>query len=219
MADNLVRAQLLGYKKDWVYFLPKAQLRKTTKLQQRFGLRPGETVLLGKHPWLFTYHSADGDTVVLQRLSKRKRLDAYDDKAAPAFAQADLEGRYISSDSLYQQKLTLLHFWGWWCAPCLENIPNEVALYQQTLGKDIHFIGLAADNPETMRYTREEVDSTGMVWPQLFSNLSSKVNTELHQIFKIDAYPTYILIDSHQKVIYRGSDYKKVTELVLQRLR
>jgi thiol-disulfide isomerase/thioredoxin len=219
IGDNLIRARLTGYQKDLVYFLPRAKLPKTQKLKQQVGAKVGETVLLGKRPWLFTYQSADGDTVQLQRAARRNRKLAYDSSLAPAFEQSDIQGNYIRSDSLYQQQLTLLHFWGWWCLPCLANIPNEVSLYQQTVGKGVHFIGIAVDRPETMRYTREEVDSTGMVWPQLFSNLSAKGNNELHQLFKIDSYPTYILIDRHKKIIYRGSDYSKVTALVLQSIR
>jgi hypothetical protein len=89
-----------------------------------------------------------------------------------------------------------------------------VALYQQTMGKGIHFIGIAVDRPANIHYTKEEIGSTGMQWPQLFSNLEPAHAKAIHYLFKIDSYPSYVLIDANKKILYRGGDYQKVTELM-----
>jgi thiol-disulfide isomerase/thioredoxin len=47
--------------------------------------------------------------------------------------------------SNYQGKWVLINYWATWCPPCLEEVPDLVALYDERKGKDLVMIGVAVD--------------------------------------------------------------------------
>ena len=67
--------------------------------------------------------------------------------ASPAWAGfnvKDMEGRsHTLAD--YKGKWVLVNFWATWCPPCLEEIPDLIALHDKHRGKDLVVIGIAMD--------------------------------------------------------------------------
>ena len=47
-----------------------------------------------------------------------------------------------------QGKVLLIDFWATWCAPCLEELPQLVALERKLAGKDFRLITVSADEVE-----------------------------------------------------------------------
>lgn len=68
-------------------------------------------------------------------------------------SQAELTKREVLKDmagkehrlSNYQGKWVLINYWATWCPPCLEEVPDLVALYDERKGKDLVMIGVAVD--------------------------------------------------------------------------
>lgn len=68
-------------------------------------------------------------------------------------SQAELTKRDVLKDmagkehrlSNYQGKWVLINYWATWCPPCLEEVPDLVALYDERKGKDLVMIGVAVD--------------------------------------------------------------------------
>ena len=62
--------------------------------------------------------------------------------ATDNFTLTDLDGKTHSSQA-YKGKWVLVNFWATWCPPCLEEIPDLIAL--QESHKNLVVIGIAMD--------------------------------------------------------------------------
>jgi thiol-disulfide isomerase/thioredoxin len=60
------------------------------------------------------------------------------------------EGAKLAMASLKGKPL-LLNFWATWCAPCIEEMPMLDAFYRQNTAKGWQVLGLAIDQPSSVR--------------------------------------------------------------------
>lgn len=51
----------------------------------------------------------------------------------------------------FQGKPLLINFWATWCPPCIEELPLIDAFYNRNKSKSLQVIGLAVDQPSTVR--------------------------------------------------------------------
>lgn len=56
----------------------------------------------------------------------------------------------------FEGKVLVVNFWATWCTPCREEMPGFVRLQERWAGRNIQFVGLAADEPDKVaRFGRE----------------------------------------------------------------
>ena len=112
---------------------------------------------------------------------------------APDFSFTSSEGEYISSEDL-RGKVVVLDFWGTWCPPCVESVPELRNLHKR-YSKEPSFmlIGISSDHDE--QEWRDFTAKNKMVWPQ-YRDYDRKVQ----RAFGIHAFPTYIVID-HEGIV------------------
>jgi thiol-disulfide isomerase/thioredoxin len=60
------------------------------------------------------------------------------------------DGKTLSLASLRGRPL-LVNFWATWCAPCVQEMPMIDAFYRQQGGKGLQVVGLAIDQPTSVR--------------------------------------------------------------------
>lgn len=112
---------------------------------------------------------------------------------APDFSFTSSEGEHIALDDLHG-KVVLLDFWGTWCPPCVESVPELRNLYKR-YSKDGTFmiLGISSDSDE--EEWRQFTVKNKMVWPQYRDH-----DHRILRAFGIHAFPTYILID-HEGIV------------------
>ena len=119
---------------------------------------------------------------------------------APDFSFTSLQGEYITLEDL-KGKVVVLDFWGTWCPPCVESVPELRNLHKR-YSKEASFvlIGISSDRDEEA--WKDFTDKNRMVWPQYRDE-----NRKIQNAFNIRAYPTYIVIDHEGIVRYQSSGF------------
>lgn len=111
-------------------------------------------------------------------------------------------------------KVTLIDFWASWCAPCRQENPKVVTLYNEFHSKGLNIISVSLD--EDAESWKEAIAKDGLIWTQV-SNLKEMKDPIAIQ-YGVTQIPTTILIDANGKVIARdlfGADLDaKIKELL-----
>ena len=113
---------------------------------------------------------------------------------APDFSFTSSEGEHITLEDL-KGKVVLLDFWGTWCPPCVESVPELRSLHKRYSkeGSPFVLIGISSDGDEAE--WKEFTEKNKMIWPQY-----RDADRRIQRAFGVRAFPTYILID-HEGVV------------------
>ncbi len=118
-----------------------------------------------------------------------------------------LEGAPVSLSEL-RGTMVFLNFWGTWCVPCLQEIPELVRLSHQFTTQELAVVGIAMDSgrPDDIRTFMAE---HGMDYQILIGDLGI-VKSRFH----VFGFPTSLLID--RKGMIRKRYFGPQTEEVLK---
>ncbi len=50
----------------------------------------------------------------------------------------------------FRGKILVINFWAPWCAPCVKEIPDLIALQNEFLNKNVQFVGIGIDSLENI---------------------------------------------------------------------
>jgi peroxiredoxin len=115
---------------------------------------------------------------------------------APDFNLIDTGGNNVSLTGQHG-KLTLLNFWGTWCPPCQEEIPDLVKIDHDYRSKGVDVIGIATDEPS------ENVLTDYCMGHGVMYRVAMAPNSVLESYGNIDEVPVTVLIDRNGKIRYR----------------
>ena len=114
--------------------------------------------------------------------------------AAPGFSVTDTAGKsHRLAD--YHGKWVLVNYWATWCPPCLEEIPDLVALYDERRGKDLMVIGIAMQY-KSSKEVADYVDDMLMSYPIVLGD--DKITA---QIGPADVLPTTYIFNPQGKLV------------------
>lgn len=137
------------------------------------------------------------DVLTLQPLENMQLAGVNAGQAMLKFNFQDLAGQNIDLNSL-RGKPTIIDFWGSWCGPCIKEIPDLKALWQE-YGDKINVISLAFDDdPDAAKTLIKEL---GMDWKQVIRPRRSEESSNLLKRWKIEGFPTMLLINSEGMVM------------------
>ena len=86
--------------------------------------------------------------------------------------------------SQYKGKWVIVNYWATWCPPCLEEVPDLVALYDSRKNKDVMVLGVVFDF-ESASEVSEYVDDMLMSYPIVLGD-----DDTIKQIGNAEVLPT-----------------------------
>lgn len=122
-----------------------------------------------------------------QPASSAVRNDARIGQPAPDFALPSLDGETVQLSD-WQGQVVLVNFWGTYCPPCKEEMPDLQRLYEEHASDG--FTVLAVDVEEPADVVREFRAQHALTFPMLLSDDAS-----VNPTFGIRALPTSWLVD------------------------
>lgn len=113
--------------------------------------------------------------------------------AAQGFVFKDMQGQ-AQRLSDYRGKWVLVNFWATWCPPCLEEIPDLVALHEAHMKSDLVVIGVALES--TRESVVQFVAKKHVSYPVVLGDYELA-----EQVGEVNALPTSYLFDPTGKLV------------------
>jgi thiol-disulfide isomerase/thioredoxin len=113
--------------------------------------------------------------------------------SAESFVFKDMQGQEQRLQD-NRGKWVLVNFWATWCPPCLEEIPDLIALYEAHKKTDLVVIGVALDS--TKESVVEFVAKKKIGYPIVFGDYDLAA-----QVGEVEALPTSYLYDPTGKLV------------------
>ena len=126
----------------------------------------------------------------------------------PGFSFITRENQTVSNVSL-RGKVALLDFWGTWCPPCRESIPILKNVQKKYAAKGFQLVSISSDDDEDLWKTF--VESQHMEWLEYLDSSS-----EVQKAFKIESFPTFIVVDKDGVIRFRQSGVGPETQSDLE---
>ena len=118
-------------------------------------------------------------------------------KAAPAFSVSNLKGGQLSLAD-YKGKVVLINFWATWCAPCKEEIPDFVEVYNKLADKDFVILGIALDDKNLVAEFSKKLNIS---YPVGYGEDDvAKINASYGNT--IGALPYNVILDKQHNIVY-----------------
>ncbi len=133
-----------------------------------------------------------------------------DAPVAPDFTLRSVSGPRIALSS-FRGQWVLIDFWGTWCEPCVQDVPETERLYRKLVdaGAKAALVTIAVE--DTVKEVRAFMRARQLTYPVLMGNAA------VVDRFKVPHYPYRILVspDGHFMELPNGVDWASQAESVL----
>ena len=97
--------------------------------------------------------------------------------------------------SQYKGKWVIVNYWATWCPPCLEEVPDLVALYDSRKNKDVMLLGVVFDYKDTAEVAAY-VDDMLMSYPIILGD-----DEVVKQIGSAEVMPTTFIYNPRGELV------------------
>ncbi len=117
----------------------------------------------------------------------------------PDFSLTTLDGHALTLSDL-SGKVVLLDFWGAWCTQCRRSAPVLATLWRKFSSQPFVILSVSSDHDPAA--WRSFIEQHKMSWPQYLDS-----SYLMQQLYGVDSFPTFILIDQDGFLLYRSSGF------------
>lgn len=130
------------------------------------------------------------------------------------FEQADSDGEMIALSELVGENYLLIDFWASWCAPCRQENPNIVAVYQDYKDKGFDVFGVSLDTSHEKWL--EAIDADQLTWSHV-SDLAGWANAA-GKLYGVQSIPHSVLLDKNGTIIAKNLRDEALREKIAELL-
>lgn len=120
-------------------------------------------------------------------------------ETAPDFQLTTLYGKEVKLSD-YADRPILLNFWFTSCAPCIEEIPELNELVDKYQNQGVVFLAIGLDHPKRVKPFLKK-------HPFQYEILTNGLRVA--QSYKVNSYPTHLLLNSQREVVYSQVGYAR----------
>ncbi|MCO5240209.1 MAG: TlpA family protein disulfide reductase [Chitinophagaceae bacterium] len=169
----------------------------------------GDNFTIDKERYIFNSISLEGDTLTMTKVDSAKIQSGISEGLTPdpiIIESIDKEKISIPSANRY----ILLDFWGTWCNPCHKLVPDVKKIYVQH-SEHLNILGIAYDDnkEKVIKY----LEKNKIFWPQIFENMKNSNSSSAVEFFRVDTFPTFILINDKGKIVVRGNSKESLNRI------
>ena len=114
------------------------------------------------------------------------------DTDAPAITLRNIDG-VVERHIFRESKLTMVHFWATWCAPCKKELPRLIRLSNRLRSRGLSLVLVAADSRKaTSDYIHQYKLNAAVLIDQYGKAMYD---------YKIEGLPTTVMIDRSGRIV------------------
>ena len=199
-----------GHYDPYLYILIKPDSIAFSKVNfiynANFNYKLKDTVKIADKIYVIDSITNDISKLVLKRIKNKSKVFGH--RLGQTLKNIELEGLSGEKLNIYnitkQKNYTLLDFWGTWCKPCRELTPDLVKL-QQEHSSDLSIISIAFDKKKES--VKNYIVKNKMNWTHAYvkRDFKNRNAPNILNKLRITEYPTLILIDDKNKILFRGA--------------
>jgi thiol-disulfide isomerase/thioredoxin len=137
---------------------------------------------------------ASGIALGIQQLSAMPEDTVSEQIWATTLPRTD--GKLISLKT-FRGKILVINFWAPWCAPCVKEIPDLIALQNEFLNKNVQFVGIGIDSLDNI------IKFPIKTWPTYPTLVANIDGVSMAQEFgnKSKVIPFTVIIDGNGNIL------------------
>ncbi|HEY0157958.1 MAG TPA: redoxin domain-containing protein [Thermoanaerobaculia bacterium] len=115
-------------------------------------------------------------------------------KPAPAFTLQTFDGKNVSLDD-FKGQVVLLDFWGTFCIPCVNALPELQALHAKHAARGFAVLGVTVDDRAAM--VKKATSRAKVTYPIV------QATPKVWSAYKVNALPSLVLVGRDGKIVKR----------------
>lgn len=162
--------------------------------------KKADTLIILKN--LYTVKALKNDILYLNYVGRSSSSDGQTGTLAPDITSVDIQTNASFNLNSHKSQYVLLDFWGSWCIPCIRLMPELKQLHEKYKDQ-ITFVSIAYDKASNRGKVLNLIHANSMNWTQLFDDRDK--SNSITDRYKVNEFPTSILIDPAGEIIFRGT--------------
>jgi len=134
------------------------------------------------------------------------------EKKAPDFKLADLDGKTVRFSELNREKPVLVSFWATWCVPCPQEMQHLQRFHERYAKDGLNILGISIDGTKTVSKVKPFVKGRGFTFPVLLDT-----NNDVMRLYQVSSVPSVCLIKPGGSLSFHHTGYKPGDEVGLER--